>query len=103
MPTCEVSIKSDATHDWVWVYGEATPLPPVRVVEDLVRHTLAAIGYTDRAFGTSAESATIEVRLVEQSADIDAGVGQSLEAKAGDPSTLATGAGAQGIRIGSAC
>ena len=80
---CEVSVKSDATHDWVWVYGEATPPPPIRVVEDLVRKTLTAIGYTDRAFGTSAESAIIEVRLVEQSANIAAGVKQSLEAKAG--------------------
>jgi len=74
---CEASVKSDAERDWVWVYGEATPLPPVRVVEQLVRKTLTAIGYTDRAFGTSAESATIEVRLVEQSANIAAGVNQS--------------------------
>ena len=100
---CEASVKSDAARDWVWVYGEATPLPPVRVVEDLVRQTLTAIGYTDRAFGTSAESATIEVRLVDQSTDIAAGVDESLEAKAGAPSTLDTGAGDQGMMIGFAC
>ena len=100
---CEASVKSDAERDWVWVYGEATPLPPVRVVEHLVRKTLTAIGYTDRAFGTSAASAIIEVRLVEQSANIAAGVNQSLEAKAGDTGMLDIGAGDQGMVIGFAC
>src|SRR5262249_12935054 len=64
---CEASVKSDGEHDWVWVYGEATPLPPDEVVQSLVRNTLREIGYTDRSYGTSADSAEIEIRLTEQS------------------------------------
>src|SRR5712691_8224630 len=49
---CEASVKSDNDNDYVWIYGEVTPLPPKEVVEMLVRRTLSDIGYTDRAFGT---------------------------------------------------
>ena len=45
---CETSVKSDSNRDWVWVFGEVTPLPPAEVVTTIVRDTLRAIGYTDR-------------------------------------------------------
>jgi hypothetical protein len=37
---CESSVKSDENDDWVWVYGEVTPLPPPEVVDRLVRQVL---------------------------------------------------------------
>ena len=98
---CESSVKSDEDTDWVWVYGEVTPLPPPEVVDELVRKVLTDIGYTDRAFGTSAETATIEVRLSGQSADIALGVDKALEAKQGSMADdLDTGAGDQGVMMG---
>lgn len=97
---CESSIKSDEQTDYVWVYGEVTPLPPPDVVDRLVRQTLTEIGYTDRAFGTSAETAKIQYALSGQSADIAMGVDKSLEAKQGDTTDLDTGAGDQGMMVG---
>ncbi len=45
------------------VFGEVTPLPPKHVVRDLVRKTLDDIGYTQRDYGTSGQTAHIEVHL----------------------------------------
>jgi len=101
---CESSVKSDENDDWVWVYGEVTPLPPPDVVDKLVRQVLTEIGYTDRSFGTSAETARVEVRLSGQSADIALGVDRALEAKTGAlQDNLDTGAGDQGMMVGYAC
>jgi S-adenosylmethionine synthetase len=101
---CETSVKSDHEHEWVWVYGEVTPLPPVETVDRIVRATLRDIGYTDRSYGISADSARVEVRLTGQSDDIARGVDRALEARRGELlDELEAGAGDQGMMIGFAC
>ena len=103
---CEASAKSSQEFgDWVAVYGEVTPLPPVSVVKDLVRGVLRRIGYTNSSLGASDEC-EIEVRLTGQSADIARGVDDALEHKQGemtDAEVEAVGAGDQGMMIGFAC
>ncbi|HUZ22009.1 MAG TPA: methionine adenosyltransferase [Acidimicrobiales bacterium] len=98
---CETAIKSDESQHWAAVFGETTPHIAVSEVEALVRSTLTDIGYTDVAFGTSADEVHVEVLLSSQSADIAQGVDQALEAREGElDDDLDTGAGDQGMMFG---
>jgi S-adenosylmethionine synthetase len=102
---CESSAKSNKAGDWVAVYGEVTPLPPVDEVKALVRGVLRRIGYTRSELGASPDC-EIDVKLSGQSDDIALGVDHALEEKQGDMSddeVEAVGAGDQGMMIGFAC
>ena len=44
---CESSVKSDENTDYVWIYGEVTPLPPEDVVRDIVRKTAPGYRFGD--------------------------------------------------------
>ncbi len=98
---CESAIKSDVGEHWVAVFGETTPRIDAGEVDALVRTTLREIGYTDVAFGTSADEVRVEVLLSSQSQDIAQGVDRALEAREGDlEDNLDTGAGDQGMMFG---
>ncbi len=82
---CEAMVKDQA----VYVAGEVTTSATLEV-EQIVRNTIAAIGYTDPQGGFSAESCSVLVNLTRQSLDIHRGVETG-------------GAGDQGLMFGYAC
>jgi S-adenosylmethionine synthetase len=82
---CEAMVKDQA----VYVAGEVTTSATLEV-EQIVRNTIAAIGYTDPQDGFSAESCSVLVNLTRQSLDIHRGVETG-------------GAGDQGLMFGYAC
>ena len=82
---CEAMVKDQA----VYVAGEVTTSATVDV-EQVVRDTIAAVGYTDPDDVFNAASCSVLVNLTQQSPDIDMGVETG-------------GAGDQGLMFGYAC
>ncbi len=98
---CEVAI----TMGMVIVLGEISCNCYVEIPE-VVRGVIKDAGYTKPEYGFDYRTCGVLVSLKQQSGDIAAGVGQSLEIRTGEISdeTLdKTGAGDQGIMIGFAC
>jgi S-adenosylmethionine synthetase len=98
---CEVSVAMGM----VMVLGEITCNCYVEI-PSLVRQVIKEAGYTKPEYGFDYRTCGVMVSLKEQSSDIAAGVGQSLETRTGEETDKVldkTGAGDQGMMVGFAC
>ncbi len=103
-PDGRVACETAATTGLVLVFGEITTDTYVDIPA-IARQTIEEVGYTRAKFGFDAETTGVATSIKEQSKEISAGVGRSLETRDmddGDP-LEAIGAGDQGMMIGFAC
>ncbi|MBC8435060.1 methionine adenosyltransferase [archaeon] len=89
-----VAVETFASHGSIHIAGEITSNAIVNV-EKIVRNCLVEIGYTDVAYGLSAEDVAIWISLNKQSPEIAQGVDEKENKE--------LGAGDQGIMFGFAC
>ncbi|AKG53196.1 S-adenosylmethionine synthetase [Dehalogenimonas sp. WBC-2] len=102
-PFARVACETAVTNGLVFVLGEISTQTYVEIPE-LVRRVVSDIGYTKPDYGFDSQTCGVMVSINKQSADIDLGVGQSAEAKAGSTDPMdAVGAGDQGMMVGYAC
>ncbi len=98
---CEVSVAMGM----VLVLGEISCECYVEIPE-LVRQVIRDAGYTKPEYGFDYRTCGVLVSVKEQSGDIAAGVGESLETRTGEATDEVldrTGAGDQGMMVGFAC
>ncbi len=101
-PEARVACETLLTTGLVFVTGEIRTDAYVDI-QRVVRDTVKEIGYTRAKYGFDAETCSVIVAIDEQSADIAAGVDQSVEYKGTDndsDSLDKIGAGDQGIMFG---
>ncbi len=100
-PMARVACETIATTGMVLVMGEITSKAKVDY-NQIVRDTIARIGYKDGACGFDAHTCAVQIVLDQQSADIAMGVNDALEER-GSGESDNIGAGDQGMMFGYAC
>jgi S-adenosylmethionine synthetase len=97
---CEVAVATGI----VIIMGEITCDCYVEIPE-VVRRVIRDVGYNRQEYGFDYRTCGILVSIKQQSPDIAAGVGQSLEVRSGESleELDRTGAGDQGMMVGFAC
>ena len=100
-PGARVAVETLVTTGLVHVAGEVSTTGYVEIPQ-IVRDTIADIGYTSSDMGFDAASCGVSVSIGQQSPEIADGVGTSLEERLGlaDDELSAQGAGDQGIMFG---
>ena len=104
-PNSRVACETATTTGSIWVFGEVTTEAYVNI-EELVRKTVAEIGYNSSDVGFDAATCGVLTSIKGQSPDIAQGVNTALEAResGGEVEEFdLAGAGDQGMMIGFAC
>ena len=104
-PVGRVACETLITTGLVVVAGEISTSTYVDVPA-VVRRTITDIGYTSSKIGFDGQTCGVAVAIQEQSPDIDQGVSQSFEERAGEANESdldSQGAGDQGMMFGYAC
>jgi S-adenosylmethionine synthetase len=95
-----VACETFCTTGLVIVGGEITT-SCYAPVNEIARNKIREIGYTGKSSGGfDADTCAVMVTLDQQSADISAGVDNSIEAREGESSEKSVGAGDQGLMFG---